>query len=101
MMKKLLIAATLLAGITAHAGDCKISITRKACPGKEAEAFKPYSGKETTEESKAQDDVAKCEAFAEKSAKIVRKGTLTEKIVKGSFDGKDLGKTFSDKVDCK
>lgn len=100
-MMKLMIVATLLAGFTAHAGDCKISITRKACAGKETEAFKPYNGKETTEESKAQDDVGKCEAFAEKSSKIVRKGTLTEKIVKGTFDGKELSKTYSAKAECK
>ena len=100
-MKKIIIATILLATSSVFAGECKISITRKACAGKEAEAFKPYNGKETTEEVKSQDSIEKCSAFAEKSAKIVRKGTLTQKIVKGTFDGKDLGKEFSDKAECK
>lgn len=100
-MKKIILTAILLSTTSVFAGECKISITRKACPGKEAEAFKPYNGKETTEETKSQESAEKCSAFAEKSAKIVRKGTLTEKIVKGTFDGKDLGKSFSDKADCK
>ncbi|KHD88534.1 MAG: hypothetical protein OM95_08465 [Bdellovibrio sp. ArHS] len=101
MKKTALVAALLLMSSMSYAGDCVISIDRKACPGKETEAFKPYNGKNPTDETKKLDSAEACAKWAEKSAKIVRKGTLTEKKVTGKFDGADLGKNFSDKVDCK
>lgn len=94
-------ALTLLCATPAFAGECVLKIKRTACAGKEAEAYKPYMGKvETTEKKEAADEKV-CGELAEKAAKIVRKGTLTAKDVMASFDGKDLGKTFSDKVECK
>ena len=102
-MKKislLILAITLTAGAT-FAGECKIKIAREACAGKETEAFKPYDGKKETEETKQVADEAACGAFADKSSKIVRKGTLTSKKVTANFGGKDLGKTYEEKKDCK
>lgn len=101
-MKKiaLLVAATLFSQL-AFAGDCVITIERKACPGKEVDALKPYNGKNPTEESKKLDSADACEKFAEKSSKIVRKGTLSGKKVTVKFDGKDLGKTFDGTSECK
>ncbi|QDK36204.1 hypothetical protein [Bdellovibrio sp. NC01] len=101
-MKKitLFVAASLFAHM-AFAGDCTITVDRKACPGKEVDALKPYNGKNPTDESKKLDSADACEKFAEKSAKIVRKGTLSEKKVTVKFDGKDLGKTFDEKSECK
>jgi hypothetical protein len=66
---------------TVLAGDCSLTIDRTACPGKEAEAKKPYDGKNPTEEKmpKAQDAEA-CLKAGEKAAKIVRKGTLSKII---------------------
>ncbi|WP_374076754.1 hypothetical protein [Bdellovibrio bacteriovorus] len=101
MKKTTLIVSMLLMGQMAFAGDCVISIDRKACAGKETEAMKPYNGKNPTEETKKLDNEEACGKWAEKSSKIVRKGTLTEKIVSAKFDGKDLGKTFADKAECK
>ncbi len=101
MKAKLFIAAVSLVSSTAFAGECTISITRTACPGKETEAFKPYNGKVTTEEKKDVADAAACSAMADKSSKIVRKGTLGKKVVKGTFAGADLGKSFEDSKDCK
>ena len=101
MKIKLLLAALTLVSTTAIAGECKIKVAREACPGKETEAFKPYDGKKETEEKKDLADEAACAAFADKAAKIVRKGTLSAKKVTGSFAGKDLAKTFEDKKDCK
>lgn len=102
-MKRTILTASLLLVFShaALAGDCVISIDRKACAGKETEAMKPYNGKNPTEETKKLDSEDACMKFAEKSAKIVRKGTLTQKSVMAKFDGKDLGKTFSDTADCK
>ncbi len=54
-----------------------------------------------TVELKSVDDEAACLKHAESRFKIVRKGTLTSKKVTASYDGKDLGKTFEDKKDCK
>ncbi|WP_413291998.1 hypothetical protein ACLSU7_11290 [Bdellovibrio sp. HCB185ZH] len=93
--------ATLMMAQAAFAGDCNISVDRKACPGKEVEAMKPYNGKNPTDETKKLDSAEACEKWAEKTSKIVRKGTLTEKKVTVKFDGKDLGKSFSDKAECK
>ncbi|MNL25937.1 hypothetical protein D3C87_1474390 [compost metagenome] len=101
MKKTTLIFALCLASQFAFAGDCVISIDRKACAGKETDAMKPYNGKNPTEETKKLDSAEACAKFAEKSSKIIRKGTLTEKNDSGKFDGKDLGKTFSDKAECK
>jgi hypothetical protein len=94
-----LILATLLTN-TALASECSLSIDRTACPGKEAEAKKPYDGKNPTEEKmpKAKDAEA-CLKAGEKSAKIVRKGTLSKKVVKVTFDGKMLGEK-SDEQPC-
>lgn len=102
-MKKLIVSAIVIAASsTALAAECKFKTAREACAGKETEAFKPYDGKKETEDKKDVADEAACLALAEKSAKIVRKGTLTSKKVHTvSFGGKDLGKTFEDKKDCK
>lgn len=86
----------------AMAAECSFKTAREACPGKETEAYKPYDGKKETEDKKDVADEKACLGHAEKSAKIVRKGTLSSKKVHTiMFGGKDLGKTFEDKKDCK
>ena len=98
---KLAVIAALLCASNAYAGDCVVKIKRTPCPGKATEAFKPYNGKEETEEKKSLADAKACEAEAEKSSKIVRKGVLTQKRTVASFDGKDLGKSFTGNAECK
>lgn len=103
-MKKMMLSvmAMTLASSMAMAGECAFKTAREACPGKETEAFKPYDGKKETDDKKDVADEKACLALAEKGAKIVRKGTLTsKKIHTVTFAGKDLGKTFEDKKDCK
>lgn len=88
-----IIVAAFLAGSIAMAADeCNLSIDRTPCPGKEEEARKPYSGKNPTDEKTKAKDAEVCMKDAEKAAKIVRKGTLSKKIVTAKFGGKDLGK---------
>jgi hypothetical protein len=94
-----LIALSLSIGTVALA-DCTLSIDRKACAGKEAEALKPYDGKNPTEEKGKATDEASCLKEGEKAAKIVRKGVLAKKTVKISFGGKSLGEKSEDK-ECK
>jgi hypothetical protein len=99
----LLFAALLVtAGIAQFAGaaECLLSIDRTPCAGKEAEARKPYGGKNPTDEKTKAKDGEACLKDAEKAAKIIRKGTLTKKVVAAKFDGKDLG-SKEDSVACK
>lgn len=96
----LLISSILGFSTLASAGECELKIKRGACPGKEAEAYKPYMGKVQTSEKKEAADEKACLDLADKASKIVRKGTLNSKEVTASFGGKDLGKTFSDKAEC-
>lgn len=96
----LLITATVSAPSFA-AGECVLSIDRTPCEGKETEARKPYSGKNPTEEKKEKAKTeADCVKEGEKAAKIVRKGTLSKKVVTISFDGKEVG-TKEDSAACK
>lgn len=101
-MRKLLCSLFITALTTsAFAADCELSIDRKPCPGKEAAAFKPYDGKNPTIEKKPKAGNAEaCTKEGEAAAKIVRKGTLAEKIVTIKFDGKEVTKK-SDKSECK
>lgn len=102
-MKPILAAAiaSWLMAQTAFAGECKIKVLREPCPGKEAEVLKPYDNKREVEEKKDLPDEAACLAWAEKSARQVRKGQFANKKATANFAGKDLGKTFEDKKDCK
>jgi len=103
-MKKLILAVILavilVAASGALAGDCVMKIKRDACAGKESAAYKPYNGKQETEEKKTVGDEAACKAEAKKAVRIVRKGTLAKKTVVASYDGKDAG-TESDSTECK
>jgi hypothetical protein len=93
-------ALMIFTATSAMAGECALKIKRTACPGKEAEAFKPYMGKVETTEKKDAADEKSCSEIADKASQIVRKGTLSAKDVTATFDGKDLGKTFSGKSEC-
>ena len=96
----LLILSTILAH-SAVAGECSISVDRKACPGKESDALKPYDGKNPTEEKIAKATTAEnCTKEGEKAAKIARKGTLAKKTVTISFDGKKIGEKSAES-ECK
>lgn len=98
-MKKLIMASLFIVSTT-FAEDCLVKTDRKPCPGKETETLKPYNGKNPTEDKKTAADGAACKALAEKSAKIVRKGTLSEKTVSAVF-GKESFGPFKDTSACK
>ncbi|NUN06447.1 MAG: hypothetical protein HUU57_11870 [Bdellovibrio sp.] len=102
-MKTILVTALLFIGNIAFAGDCSLTTTRVACPGKDDAALKPYDMQKvhTPKKPEKAADEAACLKIAESSSKIIRKGTLAEKSVTAKFDGKDLGKTFADKAECK
>jgi hypothetical protein len=97
----LCILSSILLSSAAFAGDCSITIDRTPCPGKEAEARKPYDGKNpTTDKAPKATTAEACIAEGEKSVKIVRKGTLSKKSAKITFDGKALAEK-ADEKDCK
>jgi hypothetical protein len=100
-MKSLLsLTAIIVVAQTSFAGNCELTIDRKACAGKETEALKPYDGKNPTSEKSLATDPDACMKKAEKTSRIIRKGTLMQKTVSGKFDGKALEKSFTDKADC-
>lgn len=101
MFKKISIILVTMFSATVFAADCELTINRKACAGKETEAYKPYQGKNPTTESIAKAKTAdECLKEAEKSSKIVRKGTLESKKVTATFAGKVLGEK-TDTSTCK
>ncbi|MFP5518923.1 MAG: hypothetical protein ACLGGX_03410 [Bdellovibrionia bacterium] len=101
-MKKVLgTLVTVLAFTSIANAECVLKVKRDACPGKEAEAYRPYMGKVETIEKKDAADEKACAKIAEDDSKIKRKGTLSGKSITATFGGKDLGKTWSDKAECK
>jgi hypothetical protein len=90
-MKTLLLIASLLAAASAQAGDCVVSVKRTPCPGKTEEAFKPYGGKEQTEETKSADSADACRKLAADQCAIKRKGVLLSKEVKAKFGSTPVG----------
>jgi hypothetical protein len=99
-MKSVLLIGLIVLAQSAMAGECSLSINRTACAGKEAEALKPYDGKNPTVEKGKATDLEGCTKEGEKAAKIVRKGTLAKKVVTITFDGKAVGDK-SDSKECK
>jgi hypothetical protein len=85
-------AVVLAAPFAKAAPECTLTIDRTPCPGKEADAVKPYSGKNPTDEKTKAKDEAACIKDAEKAVKIIRKGTLSKKVAVAKFDGKEVGK---------
>ena len=93
-------ALALLISGSANAANCELTIDRTPCPGKEAEARKPYDGKNPTDEKTKASDAAACLKDAERAAKIIRKGTLSKKVVVAKFSGAEIGKK-DDSAACK
>ncbi len=97
----LALTSTLLFSVNSFAGDkCMITTDRTPCPGKEEAALKPY-GKVNpkTEEAKVASKEA-CIAAVAEQAKIIRKGTLSKKVVNATFGSEKLAEQSST-AECK
>lgn len=96
----ILVAALGFAPMLAIAadGNCEITTTRTACPGKEQEVLAPYGGKNPTVELKAAASAESCKTLGEQGSKIVRKGTLKGKSVSAKYDKQTF--QFSDTSAC-
>jgi hypothetical protein len=74
----------------AFAGDCAIRIDRTPFPGKEAEAWGIYGGRNPTAEVRHADSAAQCKELAKVNCTIKRKDVLKKKAVNAMFDGADI-----------
>lgn len=98
MKRVLLTFAVVLGSISAYAGDCKISITRTACPGKETESYKKCNGAKSCDDMKKADSKDACGKEALKDCENVadRQKITKSKVVTATFDGQPVqgGKDF-------
>ena len=93
--------ALVFSGSLVSAKECKITVLRTPCPGRELEALKPYEGRSETEEITDVSGESACWSLAEKSAQIIRKGVLSFKKVSVSFDGKPAPRSYESQSDCR
>lgn len=98
-MKRVMLAlAVALSAGSAYAGDCKLSITRTACAGKEAESYKKCNGAKSCDQVKKADSVEACAKEAVKACDNIgdRQKVTKSKVITASFDGKSVqdGKDF-------
>jgi len=99
MMKRAsLVLAVFLGMGSAHAADCTVSVTRTACPGKEAESFKKCGGEKRCEEKKTADSAQACAKAALKACDNIgdRQKVTKSKVITATFEGKPVqeGKNF-------
>lgn len=85
-------AACLAAGAAqAQAkGDCAVSYTRTACPGKEAESFAKCDGKAACIKPVEAATPQACQAAATKACANDRLDVTRSKVIKASYQGKPL-----------
>ncbi|MBD8526943.1 hypothetical protein [Pseudomarimonas arenosa] len=104
--------ALLIGNSSVLAGDCVMSITRTACPGKEAESFSKCDGKASCEQKVPAPSAAICATKTKISCANSRRTITKYKSITATFDGEPVegGKDFCvghpdypyvDKPDCK
>lgn len=84
------IVALMAMSGSAFAGECVMKITRKACPGKEAESYSKCKGQASCDESKKTGSAEACAKEAIKSCQNKRYDVTQDKNVMATFDGKAL-----------
>jgi hypothetical protein len=98
MKRVMLTLAVALSAGSAYAGDCKISVTRTACAGKEAESYKKCNGTKSCDQVKKVDSMEACAKEALKACDNVgdRQKVTKSKVITALFDGKPVqdGKDF-------
>jgi hypothetical protein len=93
----LLGAAMGLMAFSAQAGKCEITVTRTACPGKEALSYKKCDGKQSCTEVLDLPDAAACKKQATSECENKRFEITKSKVYNAKFDGTALK---SDKGDA-
>ncbi len=79
-------------------GDCAVSYTRTACPGKEAESFSKCDGKASCVKQVEAATPEACQAAALKACANDRLDITQSKVINASFKGQAL-KSASGKAD--
>lgn len=104
-MKKLIVGClaalvTYVMPTSAIAGDCVVTITRVACPGREAICYSKCNGVPTCDETKKFDSKEECEKEALRNCTVFRPGDTKEKKVIAKFNESSLndGKNYCDPV---
>ena len=98
-MKSLVILAlTLMAG-AAQAGQCLISTTRYACPGKEKDSYSKCAGQQSCDAETATATVQECAALTLRACINTRLDITKYKMVRAKFNGANVssGIDFCDK----
>lgn len=102
-MKKSIISVFIVLSIlsipkAALAGECVLSVTRTACPGKEVESYKKCSGKQSCEEIKETGSADACAKEAVKACENARLDITKSKLITAKFDDEAVegGKDFCD-----
>ena len=92
------VLSCLAAPYSALAGDCVITTTRNACPGREEVCYSKCAGKQTCDETKAMPSKEACEAEALRNCTVFRPGDTKSKKISAKYDGAELnsGKDFCD-----
>ncbi len=88
--------------VQAYAGECVLSITRDACPGKDKESFAKCDGKASCDESKKTGSAEACAKEAIKACQNKRLDVTKNKTITAKFGGAAVegGKDFcKDKVE--
>lgn len=98
MKRVLLTFAIVLGSSAAYAGECKISVARTACAGKEAESYKKCNGAKSCDDTKKSDSADACGKEALKACDNIgdRQKVTKSKVITATFDGQPVqgGKDF-------
>ena len=93
---------SLLLATHAFAGDCVMSITREACPGKDTDSYAKCGGKQSCDETKKTGSAEACAKEAAKACQNKRLDVTKSKTIVAKFNGQSVegGKDFcKDKTD--
>ncbi len=96
-----LFSALGLSSVGAFAGSCDLSITRTACPGKEAISYKKCDGQASCVEKETAADAAACKAMAVEACSNKRLEITKSKVITAKFDGKEIKTDGGDTDFCK
>ncbi len=103
MVKPIVVAflaclASLTFAPVATAGECNLTVSRTACPGKEKESYSKCNGVQKCDEVKTADSAAACGKEAVKACDNVgpRQKITKSKVITAKFDGAMVegGKNF-------
>lgn len=92
----LLAVAAVAYPLIASAGDCVMTVTRVACPGREQSCYSKCNGQPTCDETKKVGTKEACENEALRNCTVFRPGETKSKSVLAKFNGELLnsGKNY-------